>query len=516
MKLHTKTTILISVITVAVMLATVLLIGVRMVSLVQGDEQELAQFQALSLAEQISLMPTPRDEEDLARAIAQARGARPNVTAVRIWNYSAAGLSEYRSSPGSLPAEPITEETIKSFRAAPTPNVVRSLPAQTFVHNGEAFYRVLAPIREKGTLVGVVAITERLNDVPSIVKQYAWNALWLTLVAVGLITVATYLSFRNLVYAPLERLLQTIAGMSTDDSTEDELGRASKEYERMLEQLQTLTAERERQKEVLRERVQEATQELQHRNEQLTEANRELWETSRRLSQMERLAIAGQTAAQFAHEVGTPLSTISIHAELLRETVQTMPDALRRTNIIGEQIERIERIVRGMLDRTRIEKPVLQPLDLGTLLQHIGETMEPSLTVRNVNLLTTLPTQPLLVVGDGDRLQQVFINLINNAMDAMPDGGELRLSACTENDDVVVALTDTGAGMDAETQARIFDALYTTKQRGRGTGFGLVVVKQILEEHHSKITVESRLGHGSTFRLTFPTIRNDYETNSHC
>ncbi len=505
MKLHTKTTILISVITVAVMLATVLLIGVRMVSLVQRDEQALAQFQALSLAEQISLMPTPRDEADLARALAQARGARPNVTAVRIWNYSGAGLSEYLSSQGSLPAEPLTEELITPFRATPATIVAGSLPAQTFVRDGESFYQVLAPIREKGKLVGVVSITERLNDVPSIVQQYAWNALWLALVAVGLITVSTYLSFRNMVYAPLERLLQSITAMSTGDITEDEIGRASKEYERMLAQLHTLTEERERQKDVLHERVLEATQELQDRNEQLAEANRELWEISRRLTQMERLAVAGQTAAQFAHEVGTPLSTISIHAEMLRETVQAMPDALRRTTIISEQIERIERIVRGMMDRTRIEKPELKPLDLNALLQHISETMEPALVARNVQFITELLSQPLVIAGDSDRLQQVFINLINNALDAMPNGGELRLSAACDHDAVCVTVTDTGCGMDAETQARIFDPLYTTKQRGRGTGFGLVVAKQVLEEHHGTISVESKLGTGSTFRLTFPT-----------
>lgn len=506
MKLHTKTTILISVITVAVMLATVFLIGVRMVSLVQEDERELAQFQAFSLAEQVSLMPTPRDNEDLARAIAQARGARPNVIAVRLWNYADTKFIEHLSSVDSPPADPLPEELSKTFSDVLPAPAVHPLSAKTLVLKGETFYRVLAPIKEKGKLMGVAEVTERLNDLPSIVRQYAWNALWLTLMAVGLITVATYLSFRTLVYAPLERLLQTIAGMSTGDSTEDELGRASKEYERMLGQLQFLTAEREHQKDVLRERVQDATQELQQRNEQLAEANRELWETSRRLSQMERLAVAGQTAAQFAHEVGTPLSTISIHAELLRKTVQTMPDALRRTNIISEQIERIERIVRQMLDRTRLEKPVLTPLDLSALLQHLGETMEPSLAVRNVKLFTALPPLPLVIAGDTDRLQQVFINLINNALDAMPGGGELHISACPGKKDVVVELTDTGGGMGAATQARIFDAMYTTKQPGRGTGFGLVVAKQILAEHHGQISVASTPGQGTTFRLTFPTI----------
>jgi signal transduction histidine kinase len=117
------------------------------------------------------------------------------------------------------------------------------------------------------------------------------------------------------------------------------------------------------------------------------------------------------------------------------------------------------------------------------------------------------------VGGDADRLQQVFINLVNNALDAMPRGGELKVTTRFEpgpasdaggGGSVSVEFADTGTGMTNDVRARIFDPLYTTKERGRGTGLGLVVVRQALAEHGGRIEVESEPGRGSRFRLTFP------------
>src|SRR4030095_12681396 len=101
-------------------------------------------------------------------------------------------------------------------------------------------------------------------------------------------------------------------------------------------------------------------------------------------------------------------------------------------------------------------------------------------------------------------LQQVIINLINNSLDAMPDGGELRLATEGGPSAVVVTVADTGGGMTAETRAHIFDPLYTTKESGRGTGLGLVVVSQVMREHGGEVKVESEPGRGARFRLRFP------------
>ena len=242
------------------------------------------------------------------------------------------------------------------------------------------------------------------------------------------------------------------------------------------------------------------------------------------------MAAAGQTAAQFAHEVGTPLNLISGHVQLLRARTGDDPTAEARLETISAQIERIERIVREMLHRTRPELPSLVPVDLNALLMRIFDATAPAMDTRRVQLQTELAEELPQVAGDADRLQQVFINLINNALDAMPEGGSLtvrtgaafsdEMSVRAESDSVrppyvFIEFADTGCGMTEELRARIFDPFYTTKGMGRGTGLGLVVVRQVTREHGGDIEVESERGKGTRFRLKLPVLeaqRQDAKT----
>ena len=127
------------------------------------------------------------------------------------------------------------------------------------------------------------------------------------------------------------------------------------------------------------------------------------------------------------------------------------------------------------------------------------------------NLVDNLP----LIAASADRLQQLFLNLINNSLDAMPDGGELRVSTAVEAGKngkshlVTVDFADTGMGMTPDIISHIFDPLYTTKQRGQGTGLGLVIVSQIISEHGATMAVESEPGNGTRFRLTFSGITSE-------
>ena len=511
LRLHTKTTLLVSAITLAVLLAVLLLVSARMVNLVREDERALAQLQAISLAEQISLMTVPRDPEDVARAVAQARGSRPKILAVRLWWRNGERFIEQPMAGETGVADPLPDATQMALLAGQTPGALDMPASDGDSYTAEPRYRVFASVTAKGQVVGAVEVVERLIGVPALVRRYAQTAAWLALLGELLTVAAVYLLFRLLVYRPMRRLLYAMARAKAGSlhlqlpvTAHDEFGRLALGFNRMIERLRALTAEREAQQETLRQRVQEATEALQQRNDELAAANRELYQTTRRLTQIERLAAAGQTAAQFAHEVGTPLNSISIHVELLREALADNPEAARRTSVISEQIERIERIVRQMLDRTRTEKPVLHTLALPPLLEQVCATTEPTLQARRVRLDKTIEKDLPPVAGNADRLQQALLNLINNALDAMPDGGALQLTAARANGHVAVELTDTGCGMDAETQAHIFDPLYTTKAHGQGTGLGLVVTQQVMEEHGGQIIVRSAPGQGSTFRLNFP------------
>jgi signal transduction histidine kinase len=224
------------------------------------------------------------------------------------------------------------------------------------------------------------------------------------------------------------------------------------------------------------------------------------------MGEMERLAATGQTAAEFAHEVGTPLNLISGHAQLLRASLPENSKEASRIETITAQIQRIENIVREMLDRTRFGSTEHRKINLNTVLGKIFDAVEPTLQESRVKLKTNLDENLPEILGDADRLQQVFLNLFKNALDAMPNGGKLEVSTSFDAEKVLVEFADNGAGMNEKVSSQIFQPLFTTKERGRGTGLGLVVVKQILQAHQAEIKVESSVGKGTKVKLFFKKI----------
>lgn len=514
LKLHTKTTLLVSAITIAVLGVMMFVIAARVTNLVRRDQQYLAELQAHSLADHVSTSAETFDVERLQRSTQLVQGGRPFIVSVRLWELLSGQFVVRIASSDKLPPQAMDNDV----KTALLQNKSAKFNSPITDNSDSVYFHAYAPYYKHGQLAGAVEIVERLDDIPGLVKLYSQSATLIALVAVLLLTLATYLLFRQLIYRPMKRLLYAMARAKAGSLkaqapvlARDEFGRLSEGFNRMIARISEMTREREAQKEILRQRVLEATAELQHRNQQLADANLQLWDVSRKLGEMERLAASGQTAAQFAHEVGTPLNLISCHVELLRDEMRSNPQSAEsRTKIIGEQIERIERIVRQMLDRTRLEKAVLAPVDLNLILQDVADATRPRLDSRNVQFKLSLAQTLPLIAGSSDYLQQVFINLINNSLDAMPDGGELSIATCLEapGENVLVEIADSGCGMSEDVRARIFDPLYTTKEKERGTGLGLVIVRQLMREHGGQIEVESLPGQGAKFRLHFPAIEN--------
>jgi signal transduction histidine kinase len=174
-----------------------------------------------------------------------------------------------------------------------------------------------------------------------------------------------------------------------------------------------------------------------------------------------------------------------------------------RLNIIAGQIERITNIVRSMLDSTRRPLPQLDLVDINSLLAQILDATQPTLMARNVELHTEMSEALPSIDADADQLQQVFINLINNSLDAMPLGGKLSVTTAPGADSVVIVLADSGEGIAKDELDLIFDPLFSTKP-GRGTGLGLTIVKQIISEHGGEVEVESEPDRETVFRITLP------------
>ncbi len=334
--------------------------------------------------------------------------------------------------------------------------------------------------------------------------------MWpLMLLAIISITLMTYFLFRHIVYKPIDSLLLAMSKAEEGDlaaevepGAPDEIGLLTSRFNRMLGRIRQMTEQLNLEQRRLEDRVHEVTGEIADRTGQLEEANLRLFEMQRQLTQLERLAAAGQLAAQFAHEVGTPLNLISGHVQLLRARAQD-ERVMVRLDIIAGQIERITNIVRSMLDSTRRPVPQLEAVDVNSLLAHILDATQPTLVARNVELHTEMSQRLPTIEADPDQLQQVFINLINNSLDAMPLGGKLSVSTAPGVESVEIILADSGEGIAKDELDLIFDPMFSTKQ-GRGTGLGLTIVKQIISEHNGRVEVESEPGRQTTFRIILP------------
>jgi signal transduction histidine kinase len=468
-KFHTKTA-LSAAIVVAMLVGTLVLTSAAIANIERADDKAVAEIQARDFARHISDVGESRDTETLTRDANLIKGSRPGVVAVRIWEFSQGDFVEKAVASGSAPAATIPDETKSAVRGGSVPTYVSPTPS----NSTQSLYRVFATTFEKGRPSGAVEIVERFDSIWAVAFHYLKSVIWLSLIAIALIMAGTYLLFRQM----------------------------------------ELTTQLEIEQSILRDRVSAATIELEKRNQQLQETNLELWRTNRRMNELGRLAAAGQTAAHFAHEVGTPLNLISGHVQLLKSDLDRDPrDAESRIRTISAQIERIERIVRRMLDKTRFETE-LSPLDLNSVLHKLCDAMSPAFDKRNIRLVEKLAPNLPLMAGSSDRLQQLFLNLVNNSLDAMPEGGEIRIATLVNGHPgkaqrIVVDFTDTGTGMSDEVKSHIFDPLYTTKDRGQGTGLGLVIVSQIVSEHAGKVEVESEPGKGTSFRLSFVAITND-------
>jgi len=284
-------------------------------------------------------------------------------------------------------------------------------------------------------------------------------------------------------------------------SSHDEIGELADHLNRMLGRLENFNTE-------LGRKVEEATVELARRNEELARINEELFETQKSLARSERLAVAGQLAASLAHEIGTPLNSISGHVQLLarKKTGDAVTD--RRLQIIESQIENIVRTVRQLLSWTHKPDLRIQPLDLRHVLEESVLLSSPALQHRKITVRTEWAKDFPPIYGDVGYLHQVFLNLINNSMDAMPRGGELqlRLGYPAESDPgaVVAEVVDTGEGIAPETLPHIFEPMFTTKRMGTGAGLGLAICEQIIRQHGGTIQVESELKRGTRFTIVLP------------
>jgi signal transduction histidine kinase len=258
----------------------------------------------------------------------------------------------------------------------------------------------------------------------------------------------------------------------------------------------------------------------------LLRANAQLVDVKDQLSRSERLAAVGQIVASVAHEVGTPLHSIAWHVQALNEEPGVTAEMKKRVNIIDEQLGRVVRIIQDLLSSTRQRKPDASWLPVERIIHPVVTLMEPAFHAKGVALrVEKVDTLPLLW-ADAEKIHQVLVNLLTNALAATPPSGSVvvlsrsRLPSDEEKESgrrvadgmsaiVTITVRDTGCGMPPQDVQKAFEPFFTTKAVGTGTGLGLYLSRDIVAAHGGVLSIESEMGKGTAVTLALPGLKSD-------
>lgn len=234
--------------------------------------------------------------------------------------------------------------------------------------------------------------------------------------------------------------------------------------------------------------------------------NRRLLAAREQVRQAERLAELGTLTGGLAHEIKNPLSTVQLNLQLLQEDLvadrSTAPRVLSRLSTITREASRLRDTLDDFLRYAGRLEIQPQPIDLSEMLGELVDFLSPQAQLSRVQLRQAHPEQKVPASVDHRLIKQASLNLMLNAMQAMPSGGELIVAATVRDQHVELSFTDTGPGISAQDQAKIFEA-YFSKRKG-GTGLGLAMTKRIAEAHGGRVELKSEVGKGSSFCIILP------------
>lgn len=365
---------------------------------------------------------------------------------------------------------------------------------------GQPMWMLYAPLRIRERTVGILATglsgasldQDETNSRNSLIAIFGLGTL--AVIALGFVLA------RGII-RPVRQLQAMARAVAAGDLQQqlaldqrDEIGELAEAFTDMTSRLRQRTAEADR-----------LYAEMAQRAAELEDLNAQLRKAQQQLIQSEKLASVGQLTAGIVHDVKNPLAVIKGVAELIQDDDQALsPFAREQLSLIRENASRANAIVSKLLTFARQTPPDLNRRDLREPLGTAVRLTEFNANKAGVRVSTHTPADPVYVIFDQHQIEQVIINLIQNALQAMPGGGQLDL--CLEAGEAWSTLTvrDTGQGIAPEHLHRVFDPFFTTKAAADGTGLGLSVTYGIVAEHGGEIRVESEPGQGAVFRVRLP------------
>lgn len=308
--------------------------------------------------------------------------------------------------------------------------------------------------------------------------QSALVGIAILIIAINLIVI-----FASRITSPLKKLIESMTKVGKGEfkttikvKTKDEIGQLANVFNRMIQSLEMRDKEIEKAKE--------------------------------KLIQSEKMSAFGQMSAGIAHEVKNPLAGILGYAQIAKKKLEDRPELQAHMEIIEKETTRCKEIVENLMKFARQEKASMQRIDLNKTVQDSVRLVEHQISVSGIKIVQmfALEGNPIFVKGNANQIQQVMLNLMLNAQHAMENKGTLTVSTHYDekNNRMMIVVSDTGCGMPADVQARIFEPFYTTKGVGKGTGLGLSVSLGIIKDHKGIIDIDSEPGQGTSFTISIP------------
>ncbi len=500
MRIATKLTLLL-LIAVAVVMA-----GFGYIRAGQERQRLIAELQqeVLVLANSIRLTVEhalrDRRPQDIQELLTEVVGEPNPVDRIRIFDRTLEDISSAMSDTAATTLVPQAEleEVLKSGKP-----IVRYLD----VPSRPATYAIL-PLKTKGgATIGVLEVVQVAKRGQRQIQEATRDQmLRLSLLSLT-IALVIWLMVRISIRRPIAQLVQAALTFGRGDLSQrihiqrrDEIGQLASAFNRMAEDLQAAHGE-----------IMAGTQ-----------ARLEL---ERQVQQAQKLAAVGRLASEVAHEIGTPLNIISGRAEMVQKGLQAVQGLLPDVATILRQVERITGILRQLLEYARPRRPAIRPIPAGPIFTRTAELLEPLARQRQVSVRIHVPEGLPPLLADPDQLQQVLLNLVTNALDATPGGGQVRLAASEdgrglpaetgdarprvsrgqpEEPYLSLVVADTGSGMPRQRLEQIFEPFFSTKEREGGTGLGLPIVVDIVLAHRGAIEVRSAEGAGTMVLLRWP------------
>ena len=487
-------------------------------SLVEQDRYQNAVALTLALEGRIATYDYFTSLEDLRQEIQVVMGSSSDIQQIDVYQNTPDGPQLIATSAPQMPRlaaldEHMLEDERRDLQH-PFPGVV-SFETE---RDGARYWLIAAAITNRshsGSILALVRKSSSNNLVSSLQRQY----LFVVGGAVVASVVLLYLLFVYFFRLPARDIVRAMAearagatGARVVVRREDELGEIGQGFNRLMDDL----SERSREREELLTQIRGFNEELRGRVEtatvELRAAGEALFLTQERLARSERLAAVGQVAASLAHEIGTPLNAISGHLQLLARNYPHDADTQRRLQIINKQLAFIVQTVKSLLERTHRPQLALQPTDLNALVRELLRLVGPMLDSRAISASARLDETLPPVLADRDGLYQVFLNLVNNSIDAMPNGGQLEIVTHADRAAGVaeVVFRDSGTGIATAAIDHLFEPTWTTKESG--SGLGLAIAREIMIEHGGQIECISGPHEGAAFRLTLPLAGEPSET----